>query len=161
MDTISRPRVSQRRFPSAQSASRATEVRESRPFLCAAERGSRSVLPWFAWFDSAEQFSLPNTPYAELCITGNAHGAKGAGQLRLTRRSRDSALFWGFNPAVSASALKAMRATIRELDLRRRTHVSMGEIARLRTIRTLGTVPFAQIRQLNASGLGDAEIQAL
>ena len=31
----------------------------------------------------------------------------------------------------------------------------------LRTIRTLGTVPFAQIRQLNASGLGDAEIQAL
>jgi hypothetical protein len=99
---------------------------------------------------------------------GNAHGAKGAGQLRLTRRSRDSALFWGFNPAVSASALKAMRATIRELDLRRRTHVSVGEIARqinldriLRTIRTLGTVPFAQIRQLNASGLGDAEIQAL
>jgi RNA-directed DNA polymerase len=49
---------------------------------------------------------------------------------RLVRRSRDHALFWGFNPAVSASALKAMRATIRELDLRRRTHVSMGEIAR-------------------------------
>jgi len=49
---------------------------------------------------------------------------------RLVRRSRDNALFWRFNPAVSASALKAMRATIRELDLRRRTHVSMGEIAR-------------------------------
>src|SRR6516164_8738572 len=36
----------------------------------------------------------------------------------------------GFNPAVSVSALKAMRATIRELDLRHRTQLSLGEIAR-------------------------------
>jgi RNA-directed DNA polymerase len=49
---------------------------------------------------------------------------------RRTKRSGDGALFCGFNPAVSASALKAMRATIRELDLRRRTHVSIGEIGR-------------------------------
>jgi RNA-directed DNA polymerase len=49
---------------------------------------------------------------------------------RLVKSSRDNSLFWGFNPAVSASALKAMRATIRELDLRRGTHVSLGEIAR-------------------------------
>jgi hypothetical protein len=39
-------------------------------------------------------------------------------------------LFWGFNPAVSVAALKAMRATIRELDLRHRTQLSLGEIAR-------------------------------
>jgi RNA-directed DNA polymerase len=49
---------------------------------------------------------------------------------RLVRRSRDNALFWGFNPAVSASALKAMRDTIRKLDLRHQTHLALGEIAR-------------------------------
>jgi hypothetical protein len=31
---------------------------------------------------------------------------------RLVRRSRDGKLFWGFNPAVSRSALKDMRAAI-------------------------------------------------
>src|SRR3954469_6230212 len=36
---------------------------------------------------------------------------------RLVRSSRDGKLFWGFNPAVSPSALKAMRATIRDLGL--------------------------------------------
>src|SRR5258708_35329746 len=35
----------------------------------------------------------------------------------------------GFNPAVSASALKAMRAAMRELNLRHRTELPMGEIA--------------------------------
>jgi RNA-directed DNA polymerase len=49
---------------------------------------------------------------------------------RLVRRSQDNSLFWGFNPAVSASALKSMRATIRDLDLRHRTQLSLGEIAR-------------------------------
>ena len=49
---------------------------------------------------------------------------------RLVRRSRDNTLFWGFNPAVSASALKAMRAAIRELNLRHRTELPMNEIAR-------------------------------
>jgi hypothetical protein len=46
--------------------------------------------------------------------------------LRLVRRSQDNSLFWGFNPAVSASALKSMRATIRELDLRHRNAVVSG-----------------------------------
>jgi RNA-directed DNA polymerase len=49
---------------------------------------------------------------------------------RLVRRSRDNKLFCGFNPAVSASALKSMRTTIRELDLRHRTELPLTEIAR-------------------------------
>jgi hypothetical protein len=35
------------------------------------------------------------------------------------KRVRDNTLFCGFNPAVSVSALKAMRATIRELFLQK------------------------------------------
>ena len=46
------------------------------------------------------------------------------------RSSRDGELFWGFNPAVSPSALKDMRATIRDLDLLRQTQLSVEEIAR-------------------------------
>src|SRR5947208_10053759 len=38
---------------------------------------------------------------------------------RLVRRFRDNALFCGFNPAVSASAMKAMRKAIWDLNLRR------------------------------------------
>ena len=49
---------------------------------------------------------------------------------RLVRRSRDNKLFWGFNPAVSVSALKAMRSMIRELNVRHRTELSMVDIAR-------------------------------
>jgi hypothetical protein len=49
---------------------------------------------------------------------------------RLVRRSQDNTLFWGFNPAVSASALKAMRAAMRELNLRHRTDLPTDEIAR-------------------------------
>ena len=49
---------------------------------------------------------------------------------RLVRRLRDNALFCGFNPAVSASALKAMRSTIRDLNLRRQTQLSLADIAR-------------------------------
>jgi RNA-directed DNA polymerase len=48
---------------------------------------------------------------------------------RLVLRRRDNALFCGFNPAVSVSALKAMRSAIRELDLRRRTQRSLADIA--------------------------------
>ena len=33
---------------------------------------------------------------------------------RLVKNSRSNELFWGFTPAVSAAALKAMRATIRD-----------------------------------------------
>jgi hypothetical protein len=49
---------------------------------------------------------------------------------RMVRRSRDNKLFCGFNPAVSSSALKAMRTTIRELDLRHQTQLSLADIAR-------------------------------
>jgi RNA-directed DNA polymerase len=49
---------------------------------------------------------------------------------RLVRRARDGMLFWGFNPAVSPSALKGMRVTIRDLDLLRQTQLSVEEIAR-------------------------------
>jgi RNA-directed DNA polymerase len=44
--------------------------------------------------------------------------------------SQNGRLFWGFNPAVSGSALKDMRATIRDLHLRQQTQMSLEEIAR-------------------------------
>ena len=49
---------------------------------------------------------------------------------RMVRRSRDNKLFCGFNPAVSSSAQKAMRTTIRELDFRHLTQLSLVDIAR-------------------------------
>ena len=48
---------------------------------------------------------------------------------RLVRCSRDNSLFGGFNPAVSPSAMKTMRATIRDLNLRRQTQLSLQDIA--------------------------------
>jgi group II intron reverse transcriptase/maturase len=48
---------------------------------------------------------------------------------RLVKRVRDNTLFCGFNPAVSVSALKAMRATIRELNIRRQRQLSLADIA--------------------------------
>ena len=50
---------------------------------------------------------------------------------RLVKRVRDNTLFCGFNPAVSVSALKAVRATIRELNIRRQTQRSLKDIAEL------------------------------
>src|ERR1022692_3280230 len=47
---------------------------------------------------------------------------------RLVKRARDNTLFCGFNPAVSVTALKAMRATIRELNIRRQTQLSFADI---------------------------------
>jgi RNA-directed DNA polymerase len=44
---------------------------------------------------------------------------------------RNNRLFCGFTPAVSVSALKAMRATIRELNIRRQTQRSLSDIAEL------------------------------
>ena len=49
---------------------------------------------------------------------------------RLVRRFRDKVLFCGFNPAVSPSALKAMRSTIRDLNIRQQTQVSLQDLAR-------------------------------
>ena len=48
---------------------------------------------------------------------------------RLVKNNRNGNLFCGFNPAVSASALKAMRSTIRDLDIRRQTQRSLVDIA--------------------------------
>jgi group II intron reverse transcriptase/maturase len=48
---------------------------------------------------------------------------------RLVRRSRDGILFCSFNPAVSPSALKAMRAKVRELSIRRRSDWSLADVA--------------------------------
>lgn len=48
---------------------------------------------------------------------------------RQVKRARDGKLFCGFNPAVSPAALKSMRATIKELGIRRRTEVSLADIA--------------------------------
>ena len=48
---------------------------------------------------------------------------------RLVRRFRDNTLFCGFNPAVSASAMKAMRSMIRDLNLRRQTQLALADIA--------------------------------
>ena len=49
---------------------------------------------------------------------------------RLVRRFRDNTFFCGFNPAVSSSAMKAMRSAIRELKLRHQTQLSLQDIAR-------------------------------
>ena len=48
---------------------------------------------------------------------------------RLVQRFRDKTLFCGFNPAVSPSAMTAMRSTIRELNLRHQTQLSLQDIA--------------------------------
>ncbi len=49
---------------------------------------------------------------------------------RWVRKSRDNTMFCGFNPAVSPAALKDMRRTIRELDIRHQTHLSLADLAR-------------------------------
>jgi group II intron reverse transcriptase/maturase len=49
---------------------------------------------------------------------------------RRAKNSQDASVFCSFLPGVSASALQSMRAAIRDLDLRRRTHVSMADLAR-------------------------------
>ena len=48
---------------------------------------------------------------------------------RRVRRLRDNSLFGGFNPAVSTSAMKAMRKAIRDLNLRRQTQLTLQDIA--------------------------------
>jgi len=49
---------------------------------------------------------------------------------RWIKKSRDNSMFCGFNPAVSPSALNTMRSTIRELNIRRQTQLSLADIAR-------------------------------
>lgn len=49
---------------------------------------------------------------------------------RWIKKSLDNTMFCGFNPAVSPSALKTMRSTIRDLNIRRQTQLSLADIAR-------------------------------
>ena len=49
---------------------------------------------------------------------------------RWIKKSRDNSMFCGFNPAVSPSALNTMRSTIRDLNIRRQTQLSLADIAR-------------------------------
>jgi hypothetical protein len=49
---------------------------------------------------------------------------------RWVKRLRDTTMFCGFNPAVSPAAPKTMRSTIRDLGIRRRTQMSLADIAR-------------------------------
>jgi len=49
---------------------------------------------------------------------------------RMVRRFRDNSRFCGFNPAVSNSAMKAMRSAIRDLNIRHQTQLSLDDIAR-------------------------------
>src|SRR5258708_3060975 len=55
---------------------------------------------------------------------GFVEGRSVAIEYRWAERSRDNTLFCGFNPAVSSSALKAMRSTIRDLGIRHQTQLS-------------------------------------
>ena len=50
---------------------------------------------------------------------------------RMVRSSRDNELFCSFNPAVSPSALKTMRSTVRDLHIRQQTQRSLDDIARI------------------------------
>jgi group II intron reverse transcriptase/maturase len=50
---------------------------------------------------------------------------------RLVRRLRDNTLFCGFNPAVSSTAMKAMREKVRQMNIRRQTQRSLADIAQL------------------------------
>src|ERR1700757_694121 len=49
---------------------------------------------------------------------------------RMVQNSRDGSLFCSFVPAVSPSALKSMRSTVRDLNIAQRTHLSLDDIAK-------------------------------
>jgi len=49
---------------------------------------------------------------------------------RRAENARTKQVFCNFLPAISRSALESMRATVRDLDIRRQTQVSMADIAR-------------------------------
>ena len=92
---------------------------------------------------------------------------------RRAENSRTKQVFCNFLPAVSQSALVSMRATVRDLDIRRRTQVSTADIARQlnpllrgwievpRTVYALGTGTSPAICQSDAAGLGHSEVQEL
>ena len=92
---------------------------------------------------------------------------------RRAENARTKQVFCNFLPAISQSALESMRATVRDLDIRRQTHVSMDDIAQqlnpllrgwieyLWKVYALGIGTFPAICQSDAAGLGYAEVQEL
>jgi hypothetical protein len=62
----------------------------------------------------------------------------------LVRRFRDDTLFCGFNPAVSPSAMKAMREAFRDLNTWHQTQLSLQDIAQ--QLRTAGQDPREDLR---------------
>jgi RNA-directed DNA polymerase len=50
---------------------------------------------------------------------------------RMVQNSQDGSLFCSFAPAVSPSALKSMRSTVRDLNIAQRTHLSLADIAKM------------------------------
>jgi group II intron reverse transcriptase/maturase len=70
--------------------------------------------------DGKRRGKYPNTKFDFLGYCFRTRGAI----------NRKRQMFTGFGPQVSASSLKAMRQEIRELHLRRRTHVRLADIAR-------------------------------
>ena len=53
-----------------------------------------------------------------------------ASRPRWIKKSRDNSMFCGFNPAVEPYGVEAMRSTIRDLNIRRQTQLSLADIAR-------------------------------
>ncbi len=47
----------------------------------------------------------------------------------MVQNAQDGSLFCSFVPAVSPSALKSMRSTVRDLNIAQRTHLSLADIA--------------------------------
>jgi RNA-directed DNA polymerase len=70
--------------------------------------------------DGRRRGSYPSTQFEFLGYCFRPRGAM----------NRKHKMFTGFGPQVSASSLKAMRQKIRELRIRRRTHVRLADIAR-------------------------------
>lgn len=67
---------------------------------------------------------------------------------RRAKNSQNASAFCSFLPRLSASALKVMRAAIRDLNLRKRTHVSMADIARqLNPLLRAGIVYYGRFRR--------------
>jgi RNA-directed DNA polymerase len=89
-------------------------------------------LPWCRYADDglvhcrteAEAASMKAALAAKFDFLGYCFGQKAA-----KNRERNE-VFVGFGPQVSAASLKAMRQRIRELKLRKRTHVRLTDIAR-------------------------------
>src|ERR1700692_2701124 len=92
---------------------------------------------------------------------------------RVVRSSRNNELFCSFTPAVSPSALKAIRSTVRDLNIRQLTQRSLDDNRQeaqsaptgmdrlLWAIQPRGAGDHAPTRQSDTRGLDDAEVQAL